>query len=154
MMTGSKFVYVTYIRTTPEKLWDALTQPEFTRQYWSETWQESAWQVGASWKIMIPDGRLGDSGEVIEIDKPRRLVLSWRNEFMPELRSEGYTRMTYELEPMGDEVKLTLTHESSVPNSKMIEAVSGGWPGILASVKSLLETGKPLASTTKWPKDL
>lgn len=153
-MTGSKFVYVTYIRTTPEKLWDALTQPEFTRQYWSETWQESAWQAGASWKIMIPDGRLGDSGEVIEIDKPRRLVLSWRNEFVPELRLEGHTRMTYELEPMGDEVKLTLTHESSVPNSKMIEAVSGGWPGILASVKSLLETGKPLASTTKWPKDL
>jgi uncharacterized protein YndB with AHSA1/START domain len=153
-MTGSKFVYVTYIRTTPEKLWDALTQPEFTRQYWTETWQESTWKVGASWKFMIPDGRLGDSGEVLEIDKPRRLVLSWRNEFMPELRLEGYTRLTYELEAMGDEVKLTLTHESAVPDSKMIEAVSGGWPGILASVKSLLETGQPLASTTKWPEDM
>lgn len=151
-MTGSKFVYVTYIRTTAEKLWDALTQPEFTRQYWAETWQDCEWQQGASWKLMIPDGRLGDSGEVVEIDRPRRLVLSWRNEFMPELRAEGHTRLTYELEQQGEEVKLTLVHEIDLPNSKSIDAVSNGWPALLASVKSLLETGRPLASTTRWPE--
>lgn len=151
-MSSSKFVYVTFIRTTPEKLWDALTQPEFTRQYWAETWQESTWKQGASWKIMIPDGRLGDSGEILEIDRPRRLVLSWRNEFVPEMRAEGHTRCTYELEQIGDEVKLTLTHDIDVPNSKTIDAVSNGWPGILASLKSLLETGRPLASTMRWPE--
>jgi uncharacterized protein YndB with AHSA1/START domain len=154
-MTGSKFVYVTYIRTTAEKLWNALTEPEFTRQYWAETWQDSDWKVGSSWQLMIPDGRVGDSGKIVEIDKPRRLVLTWRNEFVPDMRAEGYTRLTYELEtlPGGDEVKLTLTHESDVPQSKLIDAVSTGWPGLLASVKSLLETGTPLASTTQWPKD-
>lgn len=151
-MTGSKFVYVTYIRTTAEKLWDALTQPEFTRQYWAETWQECQWTQGASWRLMIPDGRVGDSGAVVEIDRPRRLVLTWCNQFMPELRAEGDTRLTYELEQLGDEVKLTLTHESAVPNAKTIDAVSKGWPSLLASVKTLLETGKPLASTTQWPE--
>lgn len=153
-MTGSKFVYVTYIRTTAEKLWDALTKPEFTRQYWAETWQESQWTQGASWKLMIPDGRVGDSGEVLEIDRPRRLVLRWQNQFMPELRAEGDTRLTYELEQQGEEVKLTLVHESNVTNSKTIDAISNGWPGLLASVKTLLETGKPLASTTRWPEGL
>lgn len=151
-MTGSKFVYVTYIRTTAEKLWDALTQPEFTRQYWAETWQECAWTQGASWTLMIPDGRVGDTGEVVEIDRPRRLVLNWRNQFQPELHAEGNTRLTYELEQQGEEVKLTLTHESDLPHAKTIDAVSNGWPGLLASVKTLLETGRPLASTTKWPE--
>src|SRR5690242_247256 len=80
-MSDSRFVYVTYIRTTPQKLWDALIKPEFTRQYWVGTWQDSDWQPGSSWKLMIPDGRVGDSGEVLESDPPRRLVLKWRNEF-------------------------------------------------------------------------
>jgi uncharacterized protein YndB with AHSA1/START domain len=151
-MSGSKFVYVTYIRTTAEKLWDALTQPEFTKQYWAETWQESDWRVGSSWQLMIPDGRIGDSGEIVEIDRPRRLVLTWQTQFVPELRAEGHARLTYELEQNGEEVKLTLTHEIDRPNSKLIEATSGGWPSLLASVKSLLETGRPLASTTRWPE--
>ena len=85
-MAESRFVYVTYIRTTPEKLWQALIDPEFTRQYWVETWQECEWKPGASWRLMIPDGRVGDSGEVLEIEPERRLVLTWRNEFKPELR--------------------------------------------------------------------
>jgi uncharacterized protein YndB with AHSA1/START domain len=153
-MAKSRFVYVTYIRTTPEKLWRALTEPEFTKLYWAETWQDCAWTKGASWTLMIPDGRVGDAGEVLEIDKPRRLVLSWRNEFKPELRAEGFSRATFELEPQGDMVKLTLTHEIDVDGSKFIEAVSSGWPMILASLKSLLETGESLEATRNWPKGM
>lgn len=149
---GDSFVYTIYIRTTPEKLWDALTKPEFTRQYWCETWQDSTWEKDSSWKAMIPDGRVADSGEVVEIDKPRKLVLKWRNEFRPELKAEGYSYCTYELEPEGDMVKLTVLHEIAVPKSKFIEAVSSGWPPLLSSLKSLLETGEPLEATTKWPK--
>ena len=153
-MANSRFVYVTYIRTTPEKLWQALVDPEFTRQYWCETWQECEWKAGASWRIMIPDGRVGDSGEVLEIDPPRRLVLSWRNEFKPELRAEGYSRLTYELDKQGESVKLTLIHEMEITDSKLIEAVSGGWPMILASLKSLLETGESLVETRRWPEGM
>ena len=153
-MTESRFVYVTYIRTTPDRLWQALLKPEFTRRYWCETWQECEWKVGAAWRIMIPDGRVGDSGEVLEIDPPRRLVLSWRNEFQPDLHAEGYSRMTYELEPVGDSVKLTVIHEMDKPGSKLIEAVSGGWPHIFASLKSLLETGESLVETRNWPEGI
>jgi uncharacterized protein YndB with AHSA1/START domain len=150
-MADSSFVYVTYIRTTPEKLWQALIDPEFTRRYWVETWQESDWKVGAAWRIMLPDGRVGDSGEVLEFDPPKRLVVSWRNEFKPELHEEGYSRLTYELEPQGTSVKLTLIHEMERPESKLIKAVSSGWPHLLASLKSLLETGESLVETRKWP---
>jgi uncharacterized protein YndB with AHSA1/START domain len=151
-MSGSKFVYVTYIRTTPEKLWRALIEPEFTKQYWAGTRQESDWKVGSDWKIMIPDGRVGDSGKILEFDPPRRLVVTWRNEFMPELKAEGHSTCTYELEPAGTAVKLTLTHEIGRPNSKMIEGVSNGWPHLLASLKSLLETGESLVESRTWPE--
>lgn len=151
-MNNSKFVYVTYIRTTPEKLWNALIKPEFTRQYWVNTWQDCAWTKGASWKLMIPDGRVGDSGEVLEIDPPKKLVLSWANQFMPEMQAEGPSRLTYELEQQGDMVKLTLVHEIDKPESKLIGAVSNGWPAILASLKSLLETGESLEATRRWPE--
>jgi uncharacterized protein YndB with AHSA1/START domain len=153
-MASSRFVYVTYIRTTPEKLWQALLEPEFTRQYWAETWQDCTWEVGASWKLMIPDGRVGDSGHVVEFDPPRRLVLTWTNKFKPELEADGQSRLTHELEPMGDMVKLTVIHESDRGESKLIEAVSSGWPMILASLKSLLETGESLEATRKWPEEM
>ena len=152
-MAESRFVYVTYIRTTPEKLWQALLDPEFTRQFWVGTWQECEWKVGASWRLMIPDGRVGDSGEVLEFDPPRRLVLSWRNEFKPELHEEGYSRMTYTLEPQGGS-KLTALHEMGKPDSKLIESVSNGWPHILSSLKSLLETGESLEATRRWPEGI
>lgn len=152
-MAASTFVYSIYIRTTPEKLWDALTKPEFTRTYWCECWPDSTWEKGASWKLMIPDGRVGDSGEIVEIDKPRKLVVTWRNEFRPELHTEGYSRCTYELEAQGDMTKLIVKHEIDVEKSKLIEAVSGGWPAILSSLKSLLETGDALEATKHWPKD-
>lgn len=151
-MNNSRFVYVTYIRTTPEKLWQALIDPEFTRQYWVETWQDCDWKAGSPWRLMKPDGKIGDAGEVLEIEPPRKLVLSWRNEFLPELREEGFSRMTYELEPQSDSVKLTVVHEMGVPDSKFIRSVSNGWPAILSSLKSLLETNDVLDVTRHWPR--
>jgi uncharacterized protein YndB with AHSA1/START domain len=139
-----KFLYVTYIRTTPEKLWDALTKPEFMRAYWFGVSADCSWEAGSSWRLIFPDGRVADTGEVVEIDRPRRLVLKWRNEFKPELKAEGYSRATFELEPSGDTVKLTVSHEMERKGSKFIEAVSTGWPSVLSSLKSLLETGKAL----------
>jgi uncharacterized protein YndB with AHSA1/START domain len=153
-MANSRFVYVTFIRTTPEKLWQALTQPEFTRRYWCETWQDCEWKRGASWKIMTPDGRVADSGEVLEIEPPRRLVVTWHHQIFPEARAEGSSRLTYEIEPQGESVKLTVTHESDKPDSKLIASVSQGWPSILSSLKSLLETGESLEVTRKWPKGM
>ncbi|MGD0680424.1 MAG: SRPBCC family protein [Terracidiphilus sp.] len=151
-MAESQFVYVTYIRTTPEKLWKALTEPEFTRRYWMGTTQESEWKPGASWKILFADGRMADSGEIDEIDPPRRLALKWRNEIFPEMTAEGYSRLTYELELTGEAVKLTVTHTMDKSESKFIKAVSGGWPMILSGLKSLLETGKSLELALHSPK--
>jgi uncharacterized protein YndB with AHSA1/START domain len=144
----SKFVYVSYIRTDVDKLWKALLEPEFTKQYWFGVTLDSDWKVGAPWKMLFPDGRVTDAGEVLEIDPPRRLVLKWRNEFMPDLTAEGYSRATIELEPQENgTVKLSINHEIDVENSKLINAVSGGWPRIISNLKSLLETGKALAQT-------
>ena len=103
---------------------------------------------------MAPDGRLGDSGEILEIEPHKRLVVSWRNELFPEMRAEGYSRLTYELEPLVESVKLTLIHEIDKPDSKLIGSTSTGWPAILASLRSLLETGQPLEETRRWPKGL
>jgi uncharacterized protein YndB with AHSA1/START domain len=154
-MNKPRFVYVIYICTTPEKLWDALTKPEFTRQYWCGTWQDTNWKPGSSWKLMIPDGRVGDAGEVMEIDKPRKLVLRWRNEFLPELKAEGYSICTIELEPVDESVRLTITHEMDRERgSKLIDGVSSGWPNILSSLKSLLETGEALQATKRWPEGI
>jgi uncharacterized protein YndB with AHSA1/START domain len=154
MSATSRFVYATYIRTTPAKLWQALLDPEFTRQYWVGTWQDCDWEQGSSWKLMIPDGRVGDAGEIIEIEPQKRLVLSWRNEFLPELREEGFSRLTYELEPMGASVKLTVIHEMDRPDSQLIGKISSGWPHLLASLKSLLETGESLEETRNWPEGI
>jgi len=153
-LDSTRFVYVTYIRTTPEKLWQALFDPEFTRQYWFETWQESAWTAGASWRLMIPDGRVGHSGEIVALEPQRRLVLSWRAEFHPELRAEGHSRVTFELDPQGDSVKLTVIHEINKAHSKLVNTLANGWPHLLASLKSLLETGESLVETRRWPKGL
>ena len=150
MSDKPKFAYVIYIRTTADKLWRALMEPEFTRQYWAGTWQESDWKVGAAWRIVMPDGRVADTGEIVEIEPPRRLVLTWRNEFRPELHAEGYSRLSYMLEQQGDMVKLTVAHDIDKSESKFIEAVSNGWPAILSSLKSMLETGEPLEATRRW----
>jgi uncharacterized protein YndB with AHSA1/START domain len=138
----SEFVYVTYIRTTQEKLWAALTGPEFIKQYWFGVQVESDWKVGSSWKLLFADGRVADSGEVLEIDPPKRLVLKWQNEWKPEMKAEGATRCTMELEPAGEAMKLTITHAIEKADSQFIGSVSGGWPKILSNLKSLLETGE------------
>jgi uncharacterized protein YndB with AHSA1/START domain len=138
----SQFVYVTYIRTTPAKLWAALTEPDFIRQYWFGTTVACAWKKGAPWKMVRADGSLTDSGEILEIDPPRRMVIRWQNEWAPELKAEGMSRCTIELEPIESSVKLTITHEIERPESKFITAVSGGWPRIASNLKSLLETGE------------
>ncbi|HXR38256.1 MAG TPA: SRPBCC family protein [Terracidiphilus sp.] len=153
-MAESQFLYVAFIRTTPEKLWQALIDPEFTRRYWFATAQESEWRAGSAWCIRFADGRVADSGEVVEIEPARRLVLKWRHEIQPELTAEGYSRMTFELAQQGEMVKLTVLHEMDVKDSKFIGAVSGGWPIILSSLKSLLETGEPLAGTGQSPKGM
>ena len=153
-MAESRFVYVTYIRTTPEKLWRALIESDFTRQYWMNTTQVSQWKPGASWKILVADGRTADSGEVLEIDPPRRLALKWRHEIFPDLTAEGYSRMTYDIEQKGEAVKLTLTHTMDKAESKFIKALSSGWPMILSSLKSLLETGESLEETRHSPKGM
>jgi uncharacterized protein YndB with AHSA1/START domain len=138
----SSFVYVTFIRTTPEKLWEALTDPQFTRTYWFGTTVDSGWKKGSPWKLVGSDGRLTDTGEILEIDRPRRMIIRWQNEWKPELKAEGPSRCTFDLEPVGSAVKLTITHEMDRPDSKLVTAVSGGWPRVLSNLKSLLETGE------------
>ena len=140
-MAASTFVYVTYIRTTLETLWEALTTPEWTRQYWMGAYQETDWRPGSPWKLMFGDGRVADAGEVVEAEPGKRLVLRWRNEWKPELKEEGYTLCTIELEPKGNAVKLTVTHTMDREGSRFIQAVGNGWPQILSNLKSLLETG-------------
>ncbi len=137
----SHFVYVTFIRTTPEKLWEALKDPQFTRRYWFGIAIESSWTKGSPWKMSHEDGRVDSTGEVLEIDPPRRLVLRWQHESKAELKAEGPSRCTFEIEPVATAVKLTITHEIERPSSKLITAVSGGWPLVLSNLKSLLETG-------------
>jgi uncharacterized protein YndB with AHSA1/START domain len=153
-MAESQFVYVTYIRITAEKLWRALIEPEFTRQYWFDTTQESEWKPGASWRIVDPRGRTADSGEIVAVEPQKRMVLTWRHELDAELRTEGYSRLTYELEQNGEAVKLTVTHEMDKSESKFIKAISTGWPPILSSLKSLLETGESLEATRRWPEGM
>ncbi len=140
-MARSTFVYVTYIRTTPEKLWSALTDAEFMKQYWFGTHCESRWTAGSPWKMVYPDGRITDAGEIVEAEPPRRLVIRWQNQHRPELKAEGDSLCTMELESLGTAVKLSITHTSEHDHSKLIEAVSGGWPKVISNLKSLLETG-------------
>ena len=140
-MARSTFVYVTYIRTTPEKLWSALTDPEFVKQYWFGVHCESRWTPGSSWNLAYPDGRTTDVGEIVEAVPPRRLVIRWRHQDKPELKAEGDSLCTMELEPSGTAVKLSITHTIEREPSKLIEAVSGGWPKVISNLKSLLETG-------------
>ena len=147
-MNKTEFVYVTFIRTTPERLWTALTDREFTAKYWFGASCESEWKAGSPWALRFADGRLADSGEIVESVPPRRLVIKWRNEWNPEFKAEGYALCTMELEAVADVdvpvVKLSITHTMERADSPFIAAVSGGWPRILSNLKSLIETGEIL----------
>jgi uncharacterized protein YndB with AHSA1/START domain len=147
-MAKPQFVYVLYIRSTPERVWAALTDPKAVSQYWFGMTVESAFSAGSPWALNFEDGRVADTGEIFEAEPPRRLVIRWRNEFRPELKAEGYSRCTMTIEMAeyypgmgGKAVKLTIAHELEGEGGKFIEAVSGGWPKVLSNLKSYLETG-------------
>jgi uncharacterized protein YndB with AHSA1/START domain len=140
-MARSTFVYVSYIRTTSEQLWSALTDVQFMKQYWFGMHCESEWTVGSPWKMVSGDGRITDSGSIIEVEPRRRMVIRWRHEKNPELKAEGDSLCTIELEPSGTAVKLSITHSIEHDPSKLIAAVANGWPGIISNLKTLLETG-------------
>jgi uncharacterized protein YndB with AHSA1/START domain len=140
-MARSTFVYVTYIRTTPEKLWAALTDAEFSKEYWFGCRSESAWTTGSPWTLTSSSGEVLDAGEIVEAERPRRLVIRWRHEKKPEQKAEGPTLCTMEIEQSGSAVKLSITHTIERETSKFMEAVAGGWPKVISNLKSVLETG-------------
>ena len=142
-MSKPQFVYVTYIETTPEKLWQALTSSEFTRQYWFGAEVRSDWKVGSPFALTL-EGEVTDSGEILEADPPRRLSYSFKHQKFEELRGEPISRVVFTLQPFGKLVKLTVTHEGFGVGSKLLDGISKGWPAILSGLKSLLETGKLL----------
>lgn len=149
-MARSTFVYVAYIRTTPEQLWSALTDPELMRQYWFGNRCESQWTTGSAWKLVSDDGVVLDAGEVVEADPPRRLVIRWRHQLKPELAADGDSLCTMQLEPASGAVKLSIIHSVEREPSKLVEALSGGWPKVISNLKSLLETGA-IALDTPYP---
>jgi uncharacterized protein YndB with AHSA1/START domain len=138
-----EFVYVSYIETTPEKLWEALTSSDFTRRYWWDTRVVSDWKVGSPFSLVL-NGRTTDVGEVLEAERPRRLSYTFRHILNEAARNERPSRVTFVLEPHGKLVKLTLTHEDFAEDSVVIDGISKGWPAIMSSLKSLLESGKAL----------
>ena len=142
-MPKPEFVYVTYIKTTPEKLWDALTSSEFSKRYWFDTELRSDWRVGSSFALVM-NGTTTDVGEILEADQPRRLSYTFRHVLDDDLRAEPATKVVFSLEPHGDLVKLTLTHEGFADGSKLLDGISRGWPAILSNLKSLLESGQAL----------
>ena len=142
---SSKFVYVTYIRATPDRVWEALLKPEFTRRYFFGVTLDTDWKIGSPWKMVHADGKITDAGEVLEITPQKRLVLKWRNE-SPDLKAEGFTRCTFDLSEEGSLTKLQVVHEADMDNSKTIAATSAGWPLILSGLKTLLETGTTLSA--------
>ena len=157
-MSQTEFVYVTYIRTTPERLWQALTEPTFTLRYWGIGLQ-SDWKVGSPVRLQWgPGEEFRDIEQVVLESEPyRRLSYRWHN-YQPEHRSifgwsdeqfaelvkEKRSKVTFELEPQGDMVKLTVVHDDFEPDSEMLKGISGGWPAILSNLKTLLETGDTL----------
>jgi uncharacterized protein YndB with AHSA1/START domain len=139
-----EFIYVTYIETTPEKLWEALTSSDFTKRYWWDTRVVSDWKVGSPFSLVL-NGKTTDVGEVLEAERPRRLSYTFRHILNEAARNERPSRVTFVLEPHGKLVKLTLTHEDFAEDSVVIDGISKGWPAIMSSLKSLLESGEALA---------
>ena len=141
-MNKHEHVYATYIRTTPEKLWAAITTPEFTRQYWGGAANISDWKTGSSWKHVFEDE--GDApavtGKVVECRPPTLLVLTWASPADPS----DVSRVSFEIEQFPNMVSLKVVHDDFVDGSTMSGKVSKGWPKVLSSLKSFLETGSGL----------
>jgi len=156
-MTRTEFVYTTYIKTTPQRLWQALTEPAFTRRYWGATF-ESDWTAGSAITWEQNGVTIADPAQVILESEPyRRLAYSWHtftpewarafefsDEFLARVSSEPRSKVTFDIEPLGEKVRLTVMHDGFEPGSTVLESVSGGWPAILANLKTLLETGETL----------
>ena len=146
-MPKPEFVYVTYIETTAERLWEALTSSEFSKRYWFGTELKSDWKVGSPFALVM-NGTITDEGEILEADPPRRLSYSFRHVLNDEMRNEKPTKVVFSIEPHGKFAKLTLSHEGFAEGSKLLDGISKGWPAIMSSLKSLLETGTALAIPT------
>ena len=140
-MSKPEFVYTTYIETSVEKLWQALTDGDFTERYWFGHRVTSDWQVGSSYKFATPDHSV--EGTVLISDPPRQLAYTW-DTCAPDANHERPSRVTFDLEPRGKVVKLTVTHDNLDEDGKTFRNISGGWPMVIASLKSLLETGHEL----------
>jgi uncharacterized protein YndB with AHSA1/START domain len=140
----TSFVYVTYILSTPEKVFEAITKPDIAKRYWGHE-NVSDWRQGSKWEhVKANDDRTVELvGKVIEISPPSRLVISWANQSQSE-DPEAYSRVTFGIEEFNDMVKLTVTHDDLVVGSGMANGVTKGWPIVLSSMKSFLETGKGL----------
>ena len=143
-MDKPQFVYVVYISTTPQKLWNALIDPKMTAQYWQHE-NVSDWKPGSKWEHRGCDDKhtLKLVGKVVESSPPRRLVLTWAWP-ADAAREEKHSRVTFEIEPIGEVVRLTVTHDHLEPGSQMLAGITEGWPKVLSSLKSLLEIGRPL----------
>jgi uncharacterized protein YndB with AHSA1/START domain len=138
-------VFVTYIATTSKNLWEALTNGDFTKQYFFGRRMESDWKVGSPFKLVMEDGRIDSQGKVLESEPPRRLAVTWHVEWMEELRHVPAAIVTFEIDVLGDVVRLTVSefHPEGI-DRKYIEGGRRGWPIILSGLKTLLETGRPL----------
>jgi len=141
-MSKPEFVYTTYIETTAERLWHALIDGDFTERYWFGHRVASDWKPGSSYSF-TRQGATTIEGNVLSLDPPKRLVYSW-NPCSPETKGERVSRVTFDLEPRGKVIKLTVTHDNLDPAGVMLRNISGGWPMVLASLKSLIETGHAL----------
>ncbi len=140
----TSFVYVSYIRSTREKVFEAITRPELARRYWGHE-NVSDWQVGSQWQhVRDNDERTVELvGEVVEIAPPSRLIITWANASESD-RPDAYSRVTFDVEDYNDMVRLTVSHDELEAGSGMARAVSKGWPAVLSSLKSFLETGSGL----------
>ncbi len=141
-MEKPKLVYSTFIRTTPKKLWDAITQPKFTRQYWGGAKNVSDWKRGSKWEHVFEKEAdpVWIAGKVLESVPPKLLVLSWADPDKPADKS----RVTFEIDQIEDMTCLKVTHDKLKAGSKMLRGVSWGWPRVISSMKTFLETGKGL----------
>jgi len=145
MKNKAEFVYVTYVHSTPEKVFDALTAPEMTKKYWAHL-NVSDWKVGSPWKHEDSDsGQIHLVGKVLEKDPPRKLVVSWASPADKDNEAK-HSRVTFLVEPGPNVVRLTVTHEDLEPGSDMEKGISRGWPVVLSNLKTLLETGSAMGT--------